>query len=96
MKEYIISYWYNHGEESLIIVQALNIEDLYSKLQKEYNEEILISGFNYNYITNLYHCQAAGFPITDPSIGNNLHPAHINRNFFYILNVQNVENNEKS
>ena len=90
MKEYYLTHWFDHGQELLVVRQAKDILSLYDLLLKEFDEEVLINGFNYNYITIASHFAGAGFPITEPSLKINLSPAHINKNFFYILNIRNI------
>ncbi|HPR92055.1 MAG TPA: hypothetical protein PLR64_02260 [Candidatus Dojkabacteria bacterium] len=97
MRTYYIIKWEDHGKETSLSREAVDIYDLLCKLQEEFGEEILIHSHNYNYISNFSHALAAGYAhetLQYITIEQAISPAHINKDFFYILGY--IENkNEK-
>lgn len=88
MKEYFLSKWTKQGE-TFMSINAIDEKDLYDKISEKFpNEEILINGYNFNYITHGSHCLAAGYlRIVDfnITISESKNPAHFNPDFFYVI-----------
>ena len=98
MRTYYIIKWESNGKETPFSVEASDFIELYDKLEAEYGEEILLHGYTYNYISNFSHYLAAGFQeqaLQHLTIEEAVSPAHINKDFFYILGYTENKNEEK-
>lgn len=67
-------------------IECNSEEELFTELYKiSTDNEVLINGINYNFVSNRAHYLAAGYPLNNLTISDCLVPAHFNKHFYFII-----------